>query len=120
MRRTRLILITDVSFGNARGYKSQLGFLFLMTDKVRPSNIVLYGSSRCRRVTQSVLASKVLVLVINIDISYVIRQIMEEITGRFMDIEAYVGSKTLLDVVEKDAGTQEKRLQIYICSRCEL
>lgn len=39
-----------------------------------------------------------------------------DVLGRYLKIESYADSKTLFDVIEKDSGTTEKRLQIDIFS----
>lgn len=60
------------------------------------------------------LAAEVHALVLAFDMAYVIQDMLHEILGRKIEIDAYVDSKTLFDVVAKDGNTSEKRLQIDI------
>lgn len=46
MDRVRIGVLTDAYFANAKGLKSQLGYLILMDDKMKHENIVHLGSSR--------------------------------------------------------------------------
>lgn len=110
----RLVLFTDASFANARDLKSQLGFLLLMADANDNANIVHFGSSRCQRVTRSVLASEIHSLVLGFDVAYVVQHMLNEIIGRKLKIEAYVDSRSTFDIVAKQGKTVEKRLQIDI------
>ena len=112
--KTKLIIISDAAFGNARGLRSQLGYLILLVDDTGAANIIHYASNRCKRVTRSVLAAEVHGLVLAFDHSFIIQDMIKEILGRTLDVEAYVDSKTLFDVVAKNSNTTEKRLQIDI------
>lgn len=114
MKTARLVLFTDSSFANATDFKSQLGFLLLIVDDNHRANIVHYGSSRCRRVTRSVMASELHSLTMGFDNAYVVQHLLMEITGRLLEIEAYIDSKTVFDVVAKQGRTGEKRLAIDV------
>lgn len=78
--------------------------------------MVHYGSASCKRVTRSVLAADVHALVMVLDACYVIRKIMAEITWKNSNIESFVDSKTLFDLVAKDGGTHVRRMKIDIFS----
>lgn len=67
MDNVHLVLITDAYFGNFRDYKSQLGFVILMADNTRVSNIVHYASASCKRVTRFVLEAELHAMVIGFD-----------------------------------------------------
>lgn len=115
METAKLVLITDASFENSRGYKSQLGYIVLMKDSTGASNTIHYASARFNRVTRSVLAAEGHALVVGFDSSFIILEMLQEITGRTIDLEAFGDSKTLFDFVAKNGGTQEKclRMDIY-------
>lgn len=53
-------------------------------------------------------------MVLVFDACFVIKEMMQEVTGRQTDIEAFVDSKQLFEVVAKDGGNNEKRFQIDI------
>lgn len=59
----RLCLLTDSSFANAEGHKSQLVFVLSLVDSTGNCNILHFGSSRCSRVTRSVMASEIFGLI---------------------------------------------------------
>lgn len=108
----RLVLVTDASFANAPELKSQLSFVVLIGDKDSRANILHYGSSRCKRVTRSVMAAEIHALVYGFENAYIARDIVSEILGRSVAVDAFIDSRTLFIVVPKNAGTLGKRLQI--------
>lgn len=110
----RIAMFTDSSFANADNYKSQLGFVLLLVDDSNNCNLIHYGSTRCKRVTRSVMAAEIHALMYGFDRAFITKTILEEILGRTIEIDGYVDSKTLLDVVAKSAATLEKRLQIDV------
>lgn len=101
----KLVLFTDASFANARGLTSQLGYVILMVDKDCRANVIHYGSSRCHRVTRSVLSSELHALVQGFDIAYVLQHLFAELMDRRLEIEAYVDSRSVFDVVAKQGKT---------------
>lgn len=110
----RLVLISDASFANARGLKSQLGYIIALVDDDGNCNIIHWGSNRCRRIARSVLAAEVHGLVLGFDYVFIIQKLAEELLGRQVKVEAYTDSKTLFNVIAKDGATTERRLQIDI------
>ena len=110
----RLVLMTDASFANAQGMKRQLGYLIMLVDDEGNCNIVHYGSNRCKRVARSVMAAEIQALVLGFDYAYVVKDLIEEILGRTIMLDAMVDSKTVFDVIAKDAKTTERRLQIDV------
>lgn len=84
----RLEVYKDASFVNARGPKVQLRFLLLRVESVRGAKIIHYGRISCRRVTRYVLARDMHSLVLGFDIEYVLENIIPELFGREMPIEA--------------------------------
>lgn len=106
------MLVTDASFANARSLKSQLGYIILMVDDEDNCNVVHYGSNRCRRVVQIVMVAELFALILGFDYALVVRDILEDMTGRVFPIETLVDSKTVFEIVAKQAQTTEKRLKI--------
>jgi hypothetical protein len=107
-----VVVFSDASFANAGGYKSQLGFVICIVDDANNANIVHFGSSKCKRVTRSVMAAELHGLVLGFDNAFVVRQMVSEISGREIPIDAYIDSKTVFDTITKLGTTLEKRLQI--------
>ena len=110
----RLVLITDASFANAEGLKSQLGYLILMADKNGNCNVLHYGSNKCQRVARSVMAAEIQALTLGFDYAFIVKDLVDEILGRQLRIEAMIDSKTVFNVVAKEGKTTERRLQIDI------
>ena len=111
---TRLVLFTYASFANAKGLKSQIGFVLVLADDSGDANIIHYGSSRCKRVTRSVMAAEIHALVYGFDNAYVARDMLEELLAKQVHIDSYVESRALFYVVTKNSSTLEKRLQIDV------
>lgn len=84
----RLVLLTDASFANARDFKIQLGYIILMVDNHDNCNIILFGSNRCRRVARSVMAAELFELMLGFDYAFVVRDFLEDMTGRVLPLEA--------------------------------
>ncbi len=112
----RLCLFTDASFANSKNFKSQIGFLLALVDGNNVANILHYGSSRCQRVTRSVMAAEIHGLLYGFDNALITKHLLRELINKDFDIHTYVDSKTLFNVVAKDAKTLEKRLQIDVWS----
>jgi len=110
----RLTLFTDASFANTDRLKSQLGFVLSLTDSNNRSNIVHYGSSSCKRVTRSVMAAELHALIYGFDNAYLVRDILEEVLQQKIEIDGYLDSRTVFNVVAKSSSTLEKRLQIDV------
>ena len=106
------MLFTDASFANCDDLKSQIGFVLVLADKKNNANIVHFGSSRCKRVTRSVMAAEVHGLVYGFDSAFIEKNIIEELLGTSIPMDVYVDSKTLFNIVAKDGNTAEKRLKI--------
>lgn len=99
---TKLAMIEDYSFANAKGLKTQLGFIILMIDNNGISNSIHYGSSHFKRVTRSMMASEVHALILCFDNAFAIMKRLEEILKRKVLFGAYIYSKIVFDVIAKD------------------
>lgn len=108
------MVLTDTSFSNAEGMKSQLGYEILLVDQSKACKIIYYGSNKCKRVARSVVAAVVQALVLGLDYSYLVRNLAEELIGRSLPVEAMIYSRTVPNVVATDATTTESRLHINI------
>lgn len=113
---TRLFLISDASFANARGRKSQVWFLVLTLDKHCHLSIIHSVSNRCKRVTRYVMAAKVHALILAFEYVSVIGKIVKPTTLLIMEIEVSTDSKTFFDFMAQDEKKTENRLQKDILS----
>lgn len=110
----RFVLLTDESFANAEGLKSQLGYVLIMVDDSEKWKILHYDSNKCRRIARSVMAAKIQALVLGFEHAFLIKDLAEEVIGKKMDLEAMIDSSTVFYVVAKDGATTERRLQIDV------
>lgn len=98
-----LVSLTDSSFINARGLKSQFLFVILMMDETYSSNIIHFGSSRWRRGTRSVMESKIHALILGFDNAYALKHMLEVISKLKVILESYIYRKTLFVLSLKDS-----------------
>lgn len=99
------MLLANESFANVEGLKYQLGYFLLMVDDGGDCNILHYGSNKCKRVVRSVMAAEVIALVLGFDYSYIVLNLVEEIMGRKVSLEAMIDSRTVFNIVANDAKT---------------
>lgn len=76
-----LVVVSDASFANARDLRRQLWYVIAIVDDRNNSNILHYGSNRCRWVTSRVLAAEVHGLFRGFDFDFLIRQLLCEFLG---------------------------------------
>ncbi|KAI0398644.1 hypothetical protein F4802DRAFT_611456 [Xylaria palmicola] len=128
---TKLFVFTDGSFANNLDLTSQLGFIIVLATESRTKdptnldfeiqgNIVHWNSSKCKRVTRSVLASELYGMVNGFDSAIALRttlkNIMEALNLPPIPTVLCSDSKSLYDCLVKLGTTQEKRLMIDIMS----
>ncbi|KAH8193590.1 hypothetical protein TruAng_012245 [Truncatella angustata] len=126
LARTKLYVFTDGSFANNRDLSSQLGFIVVLAQEIHRTkqemtlrgNIVHWTSSKCKRVTRSVLASELYGMVNGFDIGIAICTTLRKITDRLelprIPMVVCTDSFSVYDCLIKLGTTQEKRLMIDI------
>jgi hypothetical protein len=57
-----LLVFIDASFVNNKDLSSQIGFVIILTDRNQSANILYWSLIKCKRVTHSILASKLYAL----------------------------------------------------------
>lgn len=75
-------------------------------------SIVHYGFTRCYRVSQSNVVTKMHLLVHKFDNDFVVREGPDELLGQKVKLEAFVDSHTLFKVIAKNSSTVERKLKI--------
>ena len=127
IREASLFVFVDASFANNKDMSSQLGYLIMLGEEERDSdsfrirgNIVHYSSTKCKRVTRSVLASEIYGMVSGVDMAYAIGTTLNMITDELNlpKIETIIctDSYSLYECLVKLGTTKEKRLMIDIMS----
>lgn len=71
----------------------------MISDKERHTNLIHYGTYRCKLVTRSMMAAEVNALILGFDQASVMRDLLREFLGRRVDIPAYVDNRTLFDII---------------------
>jgi hypothetical protein len=68
-----LLVFTNASFAINKDLSSQIGFIIALTDRNQSVNILHWSLIKCKRVTRSVLASKLYALAYGFDIGAAIK-----------------------------------------------
>ena len=117
LKQLRLITFTDAAFANNADLSSQIGYVIVLADQDN-ANILYWSSTKCKRVTRSVLASELYAMSNAFDISSVIKCTLEKILRTSLPLTICTDSKSLYDCLVKLGTTQEKRLMIdLMCLR---
>ncbi|KAE8822069.1 hypothetical protein HRS9139_10478 [Pyrenophora teres f. teres] len=118
--------MVDASFANNKDMSSQIGYVIILGNEVTSSdgsfkirgNIVHWSSTKCKRVTRSVLASEIYAMAHGVDIALAIGTTIDMIMDRLslpkVPIVACTDSRSLYDCLVKLGTTKEKRLMIDI------
>lgn len=72
---------TDSSFATAEGLPSQLGYFIMLTYGAGNFNVVHYGTARCQRITRLVMSAEIDALILGLDKSYVLRDLVARSSG---------------------------------------
>jgi hypothetical protein len=122
----KLMVFTDGSFANNKDLSSQLGYLIVLVNEsegpgdtftVR-GNIIHWSSTKCKRITRSVLASELYGMVGGVDLAIAISTTLRMITERLelptMPLIVCTDSYSLYECLVKLGTTDEKRLMIDV------
>ncbi|KAF1937344.1 hypothetical protein EJ02DRAFT_477004 [Clathrospora elynae] len=124
----KLIVFTDSSFANNQDLSLQLGYLIVLANKdthrnpdsmfnIR-GNMVYWSLTKCKQVTQSILASKTYGMVSGVNIAIAILTTLKMITERLglpsILLIVCTDSYSLYECLVKLGTTNEKRLMIDI------
>jgi len=69
----QLFVFTDFLFINNKDLLSQIGYILVLTDLLNKVNIVYWSLVKCKRITKSVLASKLYAIAYSFDIGAAIK-----------------------------------------------
>ena len=113
----RIVVFTNSSFANNKDMSSQIGYVIVLSDDTS-ANIIHWSSTKCRRVTRSVLAAELYALAHGFDIASVLKATIDGIVrpwrSKPVDIIACTDSRSLYDCLIKLNTTAEKRLMIDV------
>lgn len=116
----KILTYSDAAFGNLPNQGSQCGYITFLTDNAGiEKNPIAWKSVKLDRVCQSTVAAESLALTKAIDHTIFIKKTFEKITGinKSPDVECFIDSKGLLELVYKTKDPTEKRL---ICTMASI
>jgi hypothetical protein len=73
----QLLVFTDSSFTNNKDLLLQIGYVLVLVDSLNKTNIVYWSLVKCKRITRSVLASKLYTIAYGFDIRAAIKATVE-------------------------------------------
>jgi hypothetical protein len=112
----KLMVFTDASFANVNLH-SQIGYVICLTDDVK-ANIIHWSSTKCKRVTRSVLAAELYAMAHGFDSGSVVKSTIERILNISLPMILLTDSRSLYDCLVKLGTTTEKRLMVdLMCLR---
>ena len=125
----KLLVFVDMSFANNKDMSSQIRYIIVLANERKEDskitvrgNILHWSSTKCKRITRSVLTSEIYAMVSGFDIGTVIQTTIKSILSS--DIKGTIStgiplvictdSYSLYDCMTKLGTTAEKRLMIDI------
>lgn len=112
----RICAYSDAGFATNRDESSQVGYVVLLTDKTNRVSILHWNSSKCVRVTRSVLGAELCAFCDAMDFATAIRRTIESILGKEIPLYMHADSKSLFDTITKRSQISEKRLLIDLAT----
>ena len=76
-----LLAFTDILFANNRDLSSQIGYILVLVDASGRANILHWSSTKCKRVTRSVLASELYGMAHGFDMGISVKSTIDRILG---------------------------------------
>jgi hypothetical protein len=110
----QLLVFADASFANNKDLSSQIGYVIVLADASKNANIIHWSSTKCKRVTRSVLASELYGTAHGFDIGVAIKSTIDKTLQVDLPLILYTDSKSLYDCIVRLGTTQEKRLMINV------
>ncbi|KAK1907867.1 hypothetical protein P3342_006197 [Pyrenophora teres f. teres] len=119
------MVFVDGSFASNKDLSSQLGFVLVLVNESMDAdtftiqgNVIHYSSTKCKRVTRSVLASEIYGIVNGFDIGIAIATTLRMVTDRLgipeIPLVVCTDSYSLYECLVKLRTTKKKRLMIDI------
>ena len=114
MKNTEVCVCIDAAFATNSDLTSQIGILVLLREyDSGKANIILYTSTKSKRVCRSVLSSELFAFVDGLDMGILIKHSVADSFGfNNIPLSIYTDSKSLFSLAITLGQTTEKRLQI--------
>lgn len=126
LQKLKLYTMIDASFANNKDMSSQIGYVIVIGNEVSSTgmkleicgNLLHWSSTKCKRVTRSVLASEIYAMAHGVDIAIsittTINIVMQRLALPRVPIVVCTDSLSLYECLVKLGTTKEKRLMIDI------
>jgi hypothetical protein len=135
----KLFIFVDGSFANNKDFSSQIRYVMILANEnktptangnpngidrfIIKGNLIHYSSTKCKRVTRSVLASEIYGIVGGVDMAVAVNTTIKMITDQLgfshPVIIVYTDSYLLYECLVKLGMTKEKHLMINIMALCQ-
>jgi hypothetical protein len=135
----KLFVFVDGSFANNKDFSSQIGYMMILANKNETptanrnpngtdrftikGNLIHYSSTKCKRVTRSVLASEIYGIAGGVNmavaVNTTIKMIMDQLGFSHPTIIVCTDSYLLYECLVKLGTTKEKHLMINIMALCQ-
>ena len=109
-----LVVFTDASFANNQDLSSQIGYVLVLADSTGNANVLHWSSTKCKRVTRSVLASELYGMAHGFDMGASVKSTVDRMLEMNLPLVICTDSKSLYECLVKLGTTQEKRLMIDV------
>jgi hypothetical protein len=111
-------VFTNALFANNKDFSLQIGYILVLVDIINKANIMHWSSIKCKRITRSVLASKLYIIAHGFNIGAAIKSTVEQLLQIELPFILCTDLKLLYKCLVKLGTTQEKCLIIdVICLR---
>jgi hypothetical protein len=110
----QLMVFTDASFANNKDLSSQIGYILVLADGSGRANILHWSSTKCKRVTRSVLASELYGMAHGFDMGASVKSTIDKALQINLPLVVCTDSKSVYECLVKLGTTQEKRLMIDV------
>ena len=108
------MVFTDASFANNKDLSSQIGYVLALADDTGSANILHWSSTKCKRVTRSVLASELYGMAHGFDMGASVKSTVDKALEIDLPLVLCTDSRSLYQCLVKLGTTQEKRLMIDV------
>jgi hypothetical protein len=108
------MVFTDASFANNKDLSSQIGYILVLADGSGRANILHWSSTKCKRVTRSVLASELYGMAHGFDMGVSVKSTIDKALQINLPLVVCTDSKSVYECLVKLGTTQEKRLMIDV------
>lgn len=109
-----LVVFSDSSFTTNGDSSSQLGFTVLLVDGSGNACVVLFASSKSKRVFRSVLGAEIFAFADGADEALILMHDLRYMLKEEVPLKALTDSSSLFSIIIRSTSITERRLMIYL------